>query len=130
MSMNKRIAISLDPETRAVVARLARARGMARSQVISQLLAGMRPQLRQLAEAFEQAIHDPEGAMQRLNSAADAAKVQLDDARQAHRFRVEDLATGEPWKPGLTWTEDSADRALAQARKGDPGREWILRQVG
>ena len=44
------------------------------------------------------------------------------------RFQVEDLDTGTPWKKGLTWTEEAADRALAQARKSQPGREWILRE--
>lgn len=46
------------------------------------------------------------------------------------RFRVEDRVSGERWKPGLTWTAEAADRALRQAKKSDPSREWILRETG
>lgn len=130
MRRNTRIAVSLDPGTREVVGRLARARGMAKSTLLAQLIGEMRPQLVQLAEVFERVKQDPAGALRQLNAAAEDAKAHLGEAQRAHRFRVEDLSTGEPWKPGLTWTDEAADRALAQARKAAPDREWILREVG
>jgi len=45
------------------------------------------------------------------------------------KFRVECLETGEVWRPGLTWTGEAADRALAQALRSRPGVQWVLREV-
>ena len=47
----------------------------------------------------------------------------------AKTFRIEDQATGREWKPGLTWTGEAADRAIATARRQDPRTSWILREV-
>jgi hypothetical protein len=47
----------------------------------------------------------------------------------AKTFRVEDRASGRQWKPGLTWTGEAADRAVATARRLDPSGDWILREV-
>ncbi|MBK1736284.1 hypothetical protein CKO15_13645 [Halorhodospira abdelmalekii] len=45
------------------------------------------------------------------------------------RFRVEDYDSGESWKQGLTWSGDAATKALQQANRTEPGRQWILREV-
>lgn len=143
---NDRIAVSLDPETKAAVTRLALAKGVARSRVIADFLSELRPQILQLAEIMQRVKSDPAEALRRLDSFADTAVDELAqvraDSREAERersagtarrgckFWVEDLASGRAWKPGLTWTDEAADRALAQARKSDPAREWILREVG
>ena len=103
---------------------------MTQSAALGKFLEDMAPQLERLAEVMERVRSDPSGAMEQLNRYAEQAKAGLAaEQRQGRRFFVQDRATGEPWKPGLTWTEDAADRALAQARKGEPGREWILREV-
>lgn len=137
-----RLSIPMDLETKHALDRLASARGTSVCKTAGQFLDEMRPQLLILAEVLERVKTDPVGAMQQLNAAADVAKADLDEKQQGalqgirgelqreRVFQIEDLSTGEQWCLGLTWTGASADRALEQAKKVAPGREWILREVG
>lgn len=156
MRRNERIAVSLDPETKAAVTRLALAKGVSRSRLIADFMAELRPQLLQLAEIMERIKTDPAEALRRLDVFADAAVDGLAKVRGEHadelaeprkverqrnagaassprsaprKFWIEDLATGERWQPGLTWTDEAADRALATAQKANPGRNWVLREA-
>ena len=52
-----------------------------------------------------------------------------ENSSDAKVFRVEDRVSGFEWIPGLTWTGEAADRALASARRYDPTGDWILCEV-
>ena len=158
MANTHRVQVPMTEKALAAVDRLAAALGTSRANVAGKFLDDMAPQLIQLAEVVEQAKANPAAALDRLNAFADSAVDQLAQAREefeqeaeqaeprkaerkrsarpagptgprTRKFWIEDLATGERWKPGLTWTDEAADRALATARKSDPGREWVLREA-
>lgn len=81
MRPNPRMAITVTPETRAVLERLSESSGIAASQFVASVLHNAIPMFESLARAFEIAKKNPQAAVDAMGEALEASMVQ---AAQMH----------------------------------------------